>query len=121
VVKRQAADADSLHSLGLSTDSELVTSIRQCVVRLASHNSVVSSVQSLAQSLLSSCWPILLPTTEERVAALSALLTLIASNGIIIIFFFIYYLLLLLLLLLLFFVYCYYYYCCCCYFMISWV
>ena len=81
-VKSEAADAESLHSLGLSADSPLVTSIRQSVVRLASHTGLVHSVQSLAQSLLSSCWPILLPTTEERVTALSALVPHIANTGI---------------------------------------
>jgi len=84
-VKCQAADAESLHSLGLSADSALVMNIRQCVVRLASNTGVVHSVQCLAQSLLSSCWSILLPTTEERVTALSALLPLIASAGILIV------------------------------------
>ena len=75
----QAADVDSL---GLSTNSSLVTSIRQCVVTLASDSGVVSSVQRLAQSLLSNCWSILLPTVDERVTALSALLPLIANTGI---------------------------------------
>jgi len=82
-VKCEAADAQSLHSLGLSADSALVSSIRQCVVKLASNTGVVSSVQTLAQSLLSNCWPILLPTTSERITALSALLPLIANTGII--------------------------------------
>jgi len=77
-VKRLDTDADSL---GLSTDSPMVVSIRQCVMRLASDCGQLASVQSLAQSLLTTCWPILLPTTEERVTALSALLPLIACNA----------------------------------------
>jgi len=80
-VKLQAADAESLRSLSLSADCGLLTSIRQCVVKLASDTGVVASVQCLAQSLLSNCWPILLPTTEERITALSALLPLIAHTG----------------------------------------
>lgn len=76
---------ESLRSLGLSSDSSLVTSIRHCVVSLASSSGVVSSVQTLAQSLLSNCWPILLPTTDERVTALSALLPLVTTIGIIIV------------------------------------
>jgi len=82
-VKRHhgATDTDSLCSLGLSTDSPLVTSIRQCVVRLASGAGMLVSIQRQAQSLLTGCWPILLPTTDGRVTALSALLPLIASKG----------------------------------------
>lgn len=78
-----ASDAESLlHSLGLAADSTLVTSVRRCVVQLASSTGVVASVQSLAQLLLSKCWPILLPTTQERVEALSGLLPFIADTGI---------------------------------------
>lgn len=80
-MKFQAADADGLRSLGLSADSTLVTSIRQSVVSLARNTGVVSSVQCLAQSLLSNCWPILLPTTDERITALSSLLPLVANIG----------------------------------------
>jgi len=69
-----ASDIESLRSLGLSTDSPLATSIHECVVRLASGHGVLSSVQNAAQSLLTVCWPILLPTTDERVVALSALI-----------------------------------------------
>ena len=84
-MERRDADADSLRSVGLSTDSPLVASMRQCVVRLASGTDVLASVQSVAQSLLTTCWPILLPTTDERVTALSALLPVTAGSGIIII------------------------------------
>ena len=83
-MKYQSADAEGLRSLGLGADSALVSSVRQCVVSLASSTGVVASVQCLAQSLLTSCWPILLPTTDERINALSSLLPLVANIGTII-------------------------------------
>ena len=86
-MKCQSADTENLHSLGLAADSALVTSIRQFVVSLASTTGVVASVQCLAQSLLSSCWPILLSTTNERINALSSLLPLVANSGIVVIIF----------------------------------
>lgn len=62
--------------VGLSPGSPLVLSLRQKIVSLASSSGVMSSVQSLAQSVLCTAWSVLLPTAEERARTLAALLPL---------------------------------------------
>ena len=60
--------------LGLSHGSPLLTSLKDCVVRLAGNSGVLSSVQYAAQSVLRCGWNILLSTVSERASALSELL-----------------------------------------------
>ena len=70
--------SEDLEALGLQQGGQLVESLKQRVVVLASNSGVISSVQRAAQATLQSGWSILLPTPEERARALSSLLS---SNG----------------------------------------
>jgi E3 ubiquitin-protein ligase HERC2 len=65
-----------LHSLGLSPGHELLVSLRQKVVALASQPGVLPSIQSVAQLTLQVGWSLLLPTADERARALSTSLPL---------------------------------------------
>ncbi|GFN81530.1 E3 ubiquitin-protein ligase herc2-like, partial [Plakobranchus ocellatus] len=70
--------SEDLEALGLQQSGQLVESLKQRVVTLASNSGVINSVQKTAQATLQSGWSILLPTPEERARALSSLLS---SNG----------------------------------------
>ncbi|RWS12697.1 E3 ubiquitin-protein ligase HERC2-like protein [Dinothrombium tinctorium] len=59
---------------------DLVSNLKQIIVNLASEKEVLQSVQKTAQSLLKSCWSLLLPTAEERIDALIMLLPSDAIN-----------------------------------------
>ena len=59
---------------GLTPGSQLVTSLKQRVVTLASNVGVLATVQAAAQSVLHNGWSLLLPTADERAKALSSLL-----------------------------------------------
>ena len=61
-------------TLGLTSGSPLITSLKQRIVALASNAGVISTVQHAAQSVLQNGWSLLLPTAEERARALSTLL-----------------------------------------------
>ncbi|XP_064637694.1 E3 ubiquitin-protein ligase HERC2-like isoform X2 [Lineus longissimus] len=61
-------------NLGLAPGSQLICSLKQRVVALASNSGVISTVQSAAQAALQNGWSLLLPTAEERARALSTLL-----------------------------------------------
>ena len=63
-----------LQSSSTQTSSPLLSSIKQCVVKLARSSSVIGSIQSAAQSVLRSGWLLLLPTVSERASTLSQLL-----------------------------------------------
>ena len=63
-----------LQSSSTLTSSPLLSSIKQCVVKLARSSSVIGSIQSAAQSVLRSGWLLLLPTVSERASTLSQLL-----------------------------------------------
>ena len=66
--------SESASTLGLSSGSRLLTSLKQRVVALASNHGVLGTIQRAAQCCLESGWSLLLPTVEERAQALSSLL-----------------------------------------------
>lgn len=61
-------------SLGLSTGTRLLASLKQRVVELASNAGVLNTIQAAAQATLQAGWSILLPTADERARTLSGLL-----------------------------------------------
>lgn len=60
--------------VGLHPGSNLLTSLRQQVMSLASKSGVVITIQSAAQATLHAGWSVLLPTADERARTLSSLL-----------------------------------------------
>lgn len=66
--------------VGLGPNTNLLSSLKQHVVELASNIGVLNTIQSAAQATLQAGWSILLPTADERAKTLSALLP---STGII--------------------------------------
>jgi E3 ubiquitin-protein ligase HERC2 len=60
--------------VGLGPNTNLLTSLKQHVVELASNIGVLNTIQSAAQATLQAGWSILLPTADERAKTLSALL-----------------------------------------------
>jgi E3 ubiquitin-protein ligase HERC2 len=60
--------------VGLGANTNLLTSLKQHVVELASNIGVLNTIQSAAQATLQAGWSILLPTADERAKTLSALL-----------------------------------------------
>ena len=60
--------------VGLGPNTNLLSSLKQHVVELASNIGVLNTIQSAAQATLQAGWSILLPTADERAKTLSALL-----------------------------------------------
>jgi hypothetical protein len=60
--------------VGLGPSTNLLMSLKQHVVELASNIGVLNTIQSAAQATLQAGWSILLPTADERAKTLSALL-----------------------------------------------
>lgn len=60
--------------VGLGPNTNLLASLKQHVVELASNIGVLNTIQSAAQATLQAGWSILLPTADERAKTLSALL-----------------------------------------------
>jgi hypothetical protein len=60
--------------VGLGPSANLLSSLKQHVVELASNIGVLNTIQSAAQATLQAGWSILLPTADERAKTLSALL-----------------------------------------------
>jgi len=63
-----------VNSVGLGPNANLLSSLKQHVVELASNIGVLNTIQSAAQATLQAGWSILLPTADERAKTLSALL-----------------------------------------------
>jgi hypothetical protein len=63
-----------VNSVGLGSNANLLSSLKQHVVELASSIGVLNTIQSAAQATLQAGWSILLPTADERAKTLSALL-----------------------------------------------
>ena len=68
------AQNEDVRLLGLPPGSQLLTSLKQRVVALASNSGVLPTIQQAAQNVLLNGWSLLLPTADERARALSALL-----------------------------------------------
>ncbi|XP_023713900.1 E3 ubiquitin-protein ligase HERC2 [Cryptotermes secundus] len=66
--------------IGLGPNTNLLTSLKQHVVELASNVGVLNTIQSAAQATLQAGWSILLPTADERAKTLSALLPSTGSD-----------------------------------------
>jgi hypothetical protein len=63
-----------VNCVGLGPNTNLLSSLKQHVVELASNIGVLNTIQSAAQATLQAGWSILLPTADERAKTLSALL-----------------------------------------------
>jgi hypothetical protein len=63
-----------VNAVGLGPNANLLSSLKQHVVELASNIGVLNTIQSAAQATLQAGWSILLPTADERAKTLSALL-----------------------------------------------
>jgi E3 ubiquitin-protein ligase HERC2 len=63
-----------VNSVGLGPNVNLLSSLKQHVVELASNIGVLNTIQLAAQATLQAGWSILLPTADERAKTLSALL-----------------------------------------------
>ena len=68
------AQNEDVRLLGLPPGSQLLASLKQRVVALASNSGVLPTIQQAAQNVLLNGWSLLLPTADERARALSALL-----------------------------------------------
>lgn len=63
-----------IKTVGLTTGSKLLVSLKSRIINLASMQGISSTIQQVAQSTLQSGWSILLPTANERAQTLSSLL-----------------------------------------------
>lgn len=67
--------------VGLNPGSNLLASLRQQVMSLASKNGVVNTIQAAAQTTLQAGWSVLLPTADERAKTLSSLLPSVGNDS----------------------------------------
>lgn len=61
-------------SIDMNVGSNLLSSIKQTVIDVASTSGVLETIQSAAQATLQAGWNILLPTADERAKALCSLM-----------------------------------------------